>query len=44
MDMGWVHPWVRLGWVGSGWVERSIILKSPIPGIGDFKIIERYHQ
>ena len=28
MDMGWVHPWVGLGWVGShfsahvmGWVE-----------------------
>jgi len=20
MDMGWVHPWVRLGWVGLDWI------------------------
>jgi len=20
-DMGWVHPWAGLGWVGSGWVD-----------------------
>ena len=23
--MGWVHPWVRLGWVGFGWVRVFLI-------------------
>jgi len=26
MDVGWVHPWVRLGWVGLGRVRSNMIL------------------
>jgi len=27
MDMGWVHPWVGLGWVGSNEKYSGIIDK-----------------